>query len=251
MADKSARWLEPGHRILRLMTYNVRSCRGTDFRCDPVRIAEVIARCEPDIVALQELDVGRRRTGGTDQAQAIATHLRMKSHFHPALNIAEELYGDAILTTMPSRLVKAGPLPSIGEPRGALWVSVEIGGVKLDVFNTHLGLRRRERIRQVQALLGPSWLGHPSLTDKPVILMGDFNAGPRTVPFRLLADTFCEAQDLSPTRPRPTFPSLFPVFRIDHIFLRGIELLDAEVIAQGLARRASDHLPLVANVVVP
>jgi endonuclease/exonuclease/phosphatase family metal-dependent hydrolase len=233
------------------MTYNVHSCRGTDFRCDPGRIAEVIARQEPDIVGLQELDVGRRRTGGADQAQAIAMHLRMKSHFHPALNVAEELYGDAILTPLPSRLVKAGPLPSIGEPRGALWVKVDVGGFWLDVFNTHLGLRPRERVRQVQALLGPTWLGHPTLSGKPAVLLGDLNAGPRSAPFKLLAKTFREVQDTSCGRPQRTFPSLFPMLRIDHIFLRGLEVLDTEVINQGLARRASDHLPLVATVVLP
>jgi endonuclease/exonuclease/phosphatase family metal-dependent hydrolase len=251
MDENSPQQPGPGRRRLRLMTYNVHSCRGTDLRCDPARIAEVIARHEPDIVGLQELDVGRRRTGGADQAQAIAMHLRMKSHFHPALNVAEELYGDAILTPLPSRLVKAGPLPSIGEPRGALWVSIEVDGCELDVFNTHLGLRRRERMRQVQALLGPSWLGHPTLAGKPIILMGDFNAGPRSAPFKLVAGKYPEAQDLSPARPRPTFPSLFPMLRIDHIFLRGVEVLGTEVVNRGLARRSSDHLPLIATVALP
>lgn len=251
MDEISAQQPEPGRRRLRLMTYNVHSCRGTDFRCDPARIAEVIARHEPDIVALQELDVGRRRTGGADQAQAIAMHLRMKSHFHPALNVAEELYGDAVLTPLPSRLVKAGPLPSIGEPRGALWVSVDVGGLWLDVFNTHLGLRRRERIKQARTLLGPSWLGHPSLAGKPAILMGDFNAGPRSAPFRLFTKSLVEVQDLSPARPRPTFPSLIPMLRIDHIFLRGLDASDPEVIDHRLARRASDHLPLMATICVP
>jgi len=48
---------------LRIMTYNVHRCVGVDGRADPRRIAEVIAAYQPDIVALQELDVGRLRTG--------------------------------------------------------------------------------------------------------------------------------------------------------------------------------------------
>src|SRR5262249_37923564 len=109
------------------MTYNVHRCVGADGRADPRRIAEVIAACQPAIAALQEIDGGRRRTGGIDQPLAIAHLLGMGVHFHPALKVEEELYGDAILTALPMRLVKAGSLPgSIGfEPRGALWVAVE------------------------------------------------------------------------------------------------------------------------------
>src|SRR5215207_2823970 len=146
--------------MLRLVTYNVHRCQGTDGRLSPSRIAEVIARCAPDIVALQELDVGRARTGCVDQAQLIARRLQMSCHFHSVLKIEEELYGDAIFTTLPSRLVKAGPLPALTvarrlEPRGALWVAVDVGGVEVQIVNTHLSLIGRDRVRQVAALLGP------------------------------------------------------------------------------------------------
>src|SRR4026209_2834843 len=117
------------------MTYNVHRCVGADGRADPRRIADVIAACQPDMVALQELDVRRLRTGGIDQAHAIAHPLGMRVHFHPALLFEEELYGDAILTALPMRLMKAGPLPgSVGfEPRGATWAA---GGA--DGSQTHI-----------------------------------------------------------------------------------------------------------------
>src|ERR671910_2892610 len=95
--------------VPRILTYNVHRCMGVDGRLSPARIAEVIASCNPDIVALQELDVGRVRTGGVDQAHAIAEELGMQMHFHPAFQVMEEAFGDAILTTRPSKLVKAGP----------------------------------------------------------------------------------------------------------------------------------------------
>ena len=44
----------------------------------------------------------------------IASLLKMEAHFHPALHVEEEKYGDAILTAMPTRFIKAGPLPSVG-----------------------------------------------------------------------------------------------------------------------------------------
>ena len=129
----------------RIMTYNVHSCRGVDGKLDVGRIAAVIAQCRPDIVALQELDVGRKRTGTVDQAHDIATRLGMSFHFHAAVKVEEEEYGDAILTTLPERLVRSGPLPTLPrmrglESRGALWVAVEVDGVELQVINTHLGL---------------------------------------------------------------------------------------------------------------
>ena len=76
----------------RIVTYNVHRCVGTDRRLDVGRIAAVLAELEPDIVALQELDVGRARTGGVDQAHEIARRLDMACHFHAALKVEEELY---------------------------------------------------------------------------------------------------------------------------------------------------------------
>ena len=143
----------------RILTYNVHGCRGTDGELSPERIAAVIAAARPDVVALQELDVGRARSGGLDQAHDIARRLGMRFHFHPALQVAEERYGDAILSTLPLRLIKAGPLPGLPqppqlEPRGALRVAVELGdGTALQVITTHLGLSGRERLAQVEALL--------------------------------------------------------------------------------------------------
>ena len=94
----------------RLLTYNVHRCVGTDRRLDVGRIVAVIAEFEPDIVCLQELDVGRARTGGVDQAEAIADGLAMTSRFHPAMRVEAEQYGDAILTRHPERLIRAGAL---------------------------------------------------------------------------------------------------------------------------------------------
>lgn len=243
----------------RILTYNVRRCLGTDGRLSPSRIAEVIASCAPDVVALQELDVRRVRTGGVDQAEAIARELGVQHiHFHPAMRVLGEEYGDAILTTRPSSLVKAEALPGLPdrpglEPRGALWASVQIGGAQVQVVNTHLGLRRRERLAQVDTLLGPDWLGHPACRE-PVVLLGDFNAVPRSRAYRRIAERFLDAQLVSRLQqPRPTFPSRLPMLRIDHVFVsRSIKVLRCEIVRTPLARVASDHLPLLVELqIVP
>ncbi|HSG05092.1 MAG TPA: endonuclease/exonuclease/phosphatase family protein, partial [Nitrospiria bacterium] len=92
---------------IRIMTYNVHSCIGMDRRVAPDRIARVIAEFDPDVVALQELDVGRHRTQKTDQAHILAEQLQMAHHFHPAIHVEEEKYGDAVLSRLPMRLIKA------------------------------------------------------------------------------------------------------------------------------------------------
>lgn len=235
----------------RILTYNVHRCLGMDGKLSPARIAEVIASCEADIVALQELDVGRMRTGRIDQAQAIAEILGMDLHFHPAVKVLEELYGDAILTPHPSRLVRAGALPGLRwapflEPRGALWAEVQVGGHAMQVINTHLGLGGAERRQQVAALLGPDWLGHPDCRD-PTLLVGDFNAGPRSVSYRLLASRLDDAQNRVPGRRLMTFPARVPLRAIDHVFVSpSVEVVRVEAVRTPLARVASDHVPFVA-----
>jgi endonuclease/exonuclease/phosphatase family metal-dependent hydrolase len=237
----------------RIVTYNVRRCVGNDRRLDVGRVADVLAALEPDIVALQELDVGRARTGGVDQAHEIALRLDMACHFHAALKVEEELYGDALLTTFPEQLIQVGPLPGhpmtrMLEPRGALWVEVDVGGTPVQVINTHLGLVPKEQQIQAEHLAGPAWLRHPRCQG-PTILLGDFNATATSVVYRTLTRTLEPARRLSPRQtPTATFPSRLPVLRIDHLFVSAeIGVRDVFAPFDPKSRMASDHLPLVMD----
>ncbi|CAO4183116.1 endonuclease/exonuclease/phosphatase family protein [Methylorubrum aminovorans] len=243
-------------RRLRLVTYNVRHCRGTDGRVAPERVAQVIAALEPDIVALQEVDVGRARTGGLDQAEEIARLVGMFAHFHPALHIEEERYGDALLTHLPSRLKRADALPGLLqrpglEPRGALWVEVTAGDVALQVLTTHFGLLGAERIAQAEALLGPDWLGDPACR-APTVLLGDFNATGWSRAYRRLSRRLTDARRLTGARRwrgGASFPSRFPLLRIDHVFVsERVAVERIAVVDNALARQASDHLPVLAEI---
>lgn len=238
----------------RIMTYNVHRCVGVDRRLDVARVAAVIAQRQPDIVALQELDVCRPRTGVVDQAHAIAQRLGMHFHFNAAFTVEEERYGDALLTTAPHRLIKAGPLPGLPhlrglEPRGALWLELEIGGRRLQVLNTHLGLVPREQRAQALALAGADWTGGRKRSDPPLILLGDFNATPHARAYRTFAARFTDARRQAPGPGlTPTFPSRLPMLAIDHVFLDGaVRAVRAETVSGPLARVASDHLPLVVD----
>jgi endonuclease/exonuclease/phosphatase family metal-dependent hydrolase len=237
----------------RIVTYNVRRCVGNDRRLDVGRVAEVLARLEPDVVALQEVDVRRARTGHVDQAHEIARRLDMACHFNAAMRVEEELYGDAILSAYPEQLIQAGPLPGYSrlpqlEPRGALWIEVRLGERPLQVINTHLGLVPREQQHQARCLAGPSWAAHPRCTG-PRVLLGDFNATGASVVYRTLTAKLASARSLALRRsPTATFPSQLPVLRIDHLFVSPeIQVRDVFAPFDPLTRVASDHLPLVMD----
>jgi endonuclease/exonuclease/phosphatase family metal-dependent hydrolase len=243
--------------MVRLLTYNVHRCVGTDRRLDVGRVAEVIAAQSPDIVALQELDVRRARTGGVDQAHRLALRLGMAFHFNAAFKVEEELFGDAILTTLPERLVKAGPIPGHPrfpqlEPRGAIWVEIETREGALNVINTHLGLVPREQRIQAAALTGKDWVG-ACLDGAPLALLGDMNATPRNAAYRIFAARLAESRRVAPfSHAAPTFPSTFPVLPIDHVFVSDSVVVDAvRVPLDPLSRLASDHLPLVVDLSLP
>ena len=239
--------------VLRVMTYNIHNCLGIDGKLSPRRIARVIARYRPDVVALQEVDLGRARTERADQAKIIAEHLRMEHHFHPTIQVQEEAYGDCILSRLPMRLVKTGMLPTLPdrhklERRGAIWVEVEWNGRTVHLVNTHLGLYARERLRQVDALLGDEWLG--GLDDRArIALCGDFNAIPQSRVWRRCTEVLRDAQTSSGRPPRRTWFGRFPLARIDHIFINAdLEVAGVEVGDDDLARIASDHRPVVASL---
>lgn len=235
----------------RLLTYNVHRCVGGDRRLDIDRIVGVIGEHEPDIVCLQELDVGRLRTGMVDQAQAIADRLSMTSRFHPAMAVEAELYGDAILTPHPERLIRADALPTVKgipglEPRGAIWSMIEIDGAPVNVINTHLGLVPREQRAQATALSGAGWAGD---CQGATIVAGDFNATSITRPYQIMTRGLEDAQRRLGLKPTvKTFPSGFPAIRIDHCFVSPeVRVTGVRSTFSPLARVASDHLPLIVD----
>ncbi len=254
--DSKPPQLPTGNR-LRIMTYNVHSCIGTDGKLSPARIARMIAAFDPDVVALQEVDVGRKATGGVDQAACLASALEMDFTFHPSIVSGSECYGNAILSRVPIRLRSAGLLPVIAgapgwEPRGVVWVQVDAGDSPLQLLATHLGLDRRERRLQVESLLGSDWLGHPDCHG-PIVLCGDFNFHANSRLYRQLTARFQDAQtSVDGHRPRNTWFSQYPVLRLDHAFVSSDLVVRQVIVPQSyLARVASDHRPIILDVELP
>lgn len=163
------------------------------------------------------------------------------------------MYGHGVLSREPIRLVRRAVLPHGGrawaEPREALWVTVPWLGQEVQLLSTHLGLGSAEQASQVADLLAPAWLGGIG-TDKPVILCGDMNFPPGSNAYRKLSALMHDVQAHAPGHTaQRTFPARWPLRRIDHIFAsKHFEVCGVKVLEDDLARVASDHLPLAADL---
>jgi len=237
---------------LRVATYNVHGCVGMDRQRSEKRIAEVIASTSAEVVALQELDLGRKRSAGVDQAQLIAEELGWQRLFLPAMQNGDEQYGNAILSRSPLTLLQALELPGGGswycrEKRVAIWATAETSVGRMHVINTHFGLGRAE------CLLQARFLGISLATiaaNEPLLLLGDFNSLPGSRALTVLRSHLRSVRALLPAAgPCRTFPTRFPTIAVDHIFVNaGLEPTKLSVHRGAMARVASDHYPLVAEV---
>ncbi|MBM3463184.1 MAG: EEP domain-containing protein [Armatimonadetes bacterium] len=233
---------------LRVVSYNIHSCIGLDRLHSPERIVETLAAFEADVIALQEVETGRHRTGRRDQPQEIAARLGMDLHFHPAVRHPDGDYGIAVLSRLPMERVRAAHLPRLRlpfvEPRVAQVVRIHANGSALSVVNTHLGLLSRERARQALHLRG--WL-QELCARGPTLLCGDLNATPNSRECRLLNGWL---RDVVPAgRIARTFPVNFPISRLDHILVSAdVDCVAVAVPRNPLTLAASDHFPVVADV---
>ena len=209
---------------LRLMSYNVHSCAGMDGIVSPERIARVIAKSDPDIVVLQELDAGRK-TKHANQAALIAQELEMDFHFHAVCGAEAQCFGNAILSRYPIRMIRAEHLPMLRksyflEPRGILWVEVDFFGQPIQVINTHLSVWGPEQELQIQKLIGLEILNHKSAVEN-LILCGDFNMTPRSKFYRRVTKHLKEPRNPNGKTVPNTWVSQWPVRRLDYLFMGG------------------------------
>lgn len=235
------------------MTYNVHRCVGSGGYDSIDDISVVCSETRPDLIALQELDAPETDDAeGAHHARDLASSLGMTLLFCRTFRRGVGYYGHALLSRSPLELVRVTTFPAIStssEPRGAIWARTRIGGHNVEIVSTHLGVARRERQLQSGELVGPGWLGSPTMGPARVFC-GDLNAVPNATTYRRFARWMHDSQRrLHGHRPRPTFPAALPFLRLDHIFVsEQIRVLGVEVPHHARARRASDHLPLVVDL---
>jgi endonuclease/exonuclease/phosphatase family metal-dependent hydrolase len=233
---------------LRVMSYNIHVGVGMDKKLDLERIAAVINHEKPDLVGLQEVDRGVKRTEGKDEIAELAKLTRMDFSFAHNLDYQGGQYGVAILSR---HLIQHAHHQKYdnkreSERRGMLRVEIEFDRKKLNFATTHLDYQFEDgRLFETEQLL--------RLMDNvsgPLIVAGDFNDEPSGSAYKLMLSKFqdgwLQAKDKGEGL---TYPADKPVKRIDYIFVRTSDRLRVKK-AWVVNTLASDHLPLMAEVEV-
>ena len=221
-------------------TYNVHRWSGVTGgrRWLPELASDVIVELGSDVIALQEC---LRPIGTEDPLERIADELQLYLAFVSTRAHRRGELGNAILSRWPMIGVFTLDL-SQGrlERRSAIVAQFRGDSRSVAIVATHLGLVDRTRERQVRSLLS-----HPQLQG-PTILLGDMNAWRRCAATRQLDREFTERHH-NKSWP-PTFPATRPVLALDRVYARGARVEQVRTHSSRLARRASDHLPVIATI---
>lgn len=232
---------QQGH-MLRVVSYNIRHGEGMDEQINLKRIAEVISRHNPDLVALQEVDKGCKRSGKRDIAKELGNILNMEYRFGKFKDYQGGEYGMAILSRFPIIETISHPLPEGTEPKCALEVKVSMKGSPFPIsfVCVHNDWKYESiRLKQVETILKAV-----EKKDGPTVLAGDFNDERPGSSMKLLE---ANRWTLLGDEVKNTFPSDDPTIEIDFFAVRGMRVLSVEhdVIDEKVA---SDHRPIYAAI---
>src|SRR5215204_160851 len=233
---------------LRIATYNIHRCRGLDGRTRPERIAAVLKSIDADVIALQEVVGPGPHDGG--HAEELGALLGMGWVMAPARQRRGHQFGNVVMSRLPIAQHLEHDLSwKTCEERRMQRVDITADHSTLHLYNVHLGTALLERRHQAQRLAS-------IVTDRyvtgPKLVLGDFNEWMRGLATSLLSEKLnsVDLRDFLPRkRTQRTYPGLFPVLHLDHIYYAGkLEIVGIELPRTRLSLVASDHLPLVADV---
>jgi endonuclease/exonuclease/phosphatase family metal-dependent hydrolase len=229
--------LEPLPSSVRILTWNIHKGIGSDRRYDLERIIGLVRRHKPDIVALQEVD-----SRGRDPTNLPLSALKqaLGSHAAEARTIVAEdgHYGHVLISRWPLETIILHDV-SIGrrEPRCAIDAVIQTPRGPFRAIATHLGLGMGERKRQIGKLVTLARAADP---EQGLVMLGDFNDWHGEV--RRALDDLLPAWSFL-----RTFPARRPIFKLDRIFCRPAGAL-TQCWTDPEAARASDHLPVIADL---
>ncbi len=248
---------------LRVVSYNVHTGIGSDGRLDLARTAQALDAMDADVIGLQEVDVHwAARSEWRNQARDLAKALDMRVFFAPIYSfdppepgLPRREYGLAVLTSLPvmhtenhdiTRLSTQGSDPLPEPTPGFAEVVVNAKGAVVHVYVTHLDYRADPAVRAMQvddtlAILDDDPKGAQQ------VLVGDFNAPPDAPELAPLWSELLDSWDVAGSGSGLTFPAIEATKRIDYVtHSTNIHTRAADVVPT----QASDHLPVVADLVV-
>ena len=239
----------------RVLVYNIHAGKDAKGADNLARVAQLVRSSGADIVLLQEVDDGTRRSGSVNQPAVLARSTGFHVAFGSALDYDGGKYGVAILSRWPIvedtlfHLYVDPPqrrAPNSHEPRGALRAIIASPAGRLAVINTHIDAQASDRWRRQEADSVVSLVAQTRRLVPMVIAGGDMNSTPESavqsnVRAAGLRDSWTECAGGDGF----TYPDDEPVKRIDYLYLTGsIRCASARVIET----RVSDHRPLLVDV---
>lgn len=241
-------------RTLRVATFNIHHGAGLDGLVDLERIAAVVEQGGAQVVGLQEVDRHfGARSNFVDQATWLAERLGMRVVYGANLDLdpltpeaPRRQYGTAILSKYRIRQWRNTllPRPEGGEQRGLLEAQISVRGVRVRVFNTHLQHNSQvERLAQVDTIR--SIVGQAR---ESVVVLGDLNATPTSPEIAAITEDLADTWVQAGVGDGYTYDAASPHARIDYV------LSSPDVVARAatvVATDASDHLPVVVDLVLP
>lgn len=237
--------------ILRVVTYNIhKGVRGVGpiKRAEHENLALAMEAFDADLIFLEEVrklynraDLSTRMRLQSPQSEILAPEGYISCYMTNAYNTLGQ-HGNALLSRWPVLEMRREDISNSKlEQRGLLYIKVKIEGRILHCIVAHLSLGQASRDWQIVRLLDMVKREIPE--HDPVLIAGDFNDWNNKLNMAMLKagfNTFSQPN-------APTFPSFSPIWRLDRIYVRGLEPISSYVPKGKIWSRMSDHLPLLGN----
>ncbi|MBO5721867.1 MAG: endonuclease/exonuclease/phosphatase family protein [Lentisphaeria bacterium] len=229
---------------VKVMQWNIHHGEDVNGRIDLKKQADVILRCNPDVVAINEVDKNSPRTNFIDTPAMLATLSGMIPIFGATMvRPPEGLYGNLILSRFKVNFIGSWLIPAVAsESRGVTLVEI-MAPQPFYLAVTHFSHRQNPeenaaRVQQAQAILTKI---SQFAADRPAIIIGDLNCAPDSDPIKAF-----EAAGYQIGEPLLSHPADAPDRALDYIVYnkldKRLEVIDRHTVDEKVA---SDHLPLV------
>lgn len=234
--------LEKPEGATRLVTFNIRHGAydgKNNYEGRPDQVGEACQEFDADILALQEVDNGIRRSKSKHLGEIAAEATGMQLIFEPTMPFRGGQYGNALLVR--GEIIWADALQLTHgyrfgvkkEPRNAIMARVRVANQIIDVAATHLSTQKRVSRKQLPEIMA-------DLNDEPFprVILGDFNRSYRQVL------PFLDGETALVKNKEASYPANQPKKLIDHVALRGLEVVQSQTIQMQI----SDHRARVVDV---
>lgn len=233
---------------MRILTYNIhKGIGGRDRKYSLERTVSVIESQNPDLICLQEVDRNVKRSRHDDQPKLLAEQFHaVACDYQLNVHLKEGGYGNLVLSRWPFVSHHHISLKyKERKNRGAQVVVIDTPEGKLHLVHWHLSLTGRMRLWQAEHLLAHRLFRESD--QLPTMIIGDTNDW-RNQLWRAPFHEHGFRQITSPPGHFRSFPAYLPLGSLDKAFYRGaIDVRHASIVKTPVAKRASDHLPLVID----